>query len=116
VDVTGLSRLDRWAPWWGLVVVPGAFIALLSAAYAVVPLACRTQVHALVHVAPATELAICILGVLLSVRALRQARRIQQPASDRRFLAAISLSIALLFLAATLVQWYVAIMLSPCVQ
>ena len=113
-----MSRFDRWAPWWGLLVAPAAFLGLLSAAYALVPYACREQAPVFVHLAPALELLICAVGVLLSGAAVARWRR-AGPATvppERRFLGAVSLATAILFLAATLVQWYVAASLSPCLS
>ena len=70
-----MSRFDRWAPWWGLLVAPSAFLGLLSVAYALVPYACREQAPAFVHLAPAAELVICAIGVLLSGAAIMRWRR-----------------------------------------
>jgi len=113
-----MSTFERWVPWWGLLVVPAAFIGSLSASYMIVPYACRMQQYALVHVAPAVQLAITALGVLLSAWLVMRGR--DAPATDvppeRRFLNAISLAVAILFLVATLAQWYVAAALSPCMS
>ena len=111
-----MSTFERWAPWWGLLVVPAAFIGLLSAAYAMTPYACRSGAQALVHLAPAVELAVCAVGVLLSAVVVARGRSAPALAvpSERRFLNVVSLAVALLFLVATLLQWYVAIALSPC--
>ena len=61
-----MSPVERWAPWWALIVVPLAFLGNQSAAYAIVALACRTQNHALVHVFPAATLvaALFVLATL----------------------------------------------------
>ena len=113
-----MSRFDRWAPWWGLLVVPSAVLGLLSVAYALVPYACREQAPAFVHLAPAAELVICAIGVLLSGAAIMRWRReaVAAVPPERRFLGAVSLATATLFLVATLVQWYVAASLSPCLS
>ena len=111
-----MSAFDRLAPWWGLLVAPSAFLGLLSAAYALVPFACRQQMHALVHVAPAAEVMICAVGVALSGVALARYRTSAGAPPARRFLAAISLATALLFLVASVAQWYVAAAISPCVS
>ena len=113
-----MSTFERWAPWWGLIVVPAAFLGLLSANYAMVSYACRSEQHGLVHIAPALELAISALGVLLSAMVVLHGRSapggVVPP--ERRFLNAISLATAILFLIATLVQWYVVFGLSPCLS
>lgn len=113
-----MSRFDRWAPWWGLLVAPSAFLGLLSAAYAIVPYACREQAPAFVHLAPALECVICAIGVWLSGTAVSRWRRFADGSvpPERRFLGAVSLATATLFLAASLVQWYVAAALSPCLS
>jgi hypothetical protein len=110
-----MSAFDRLAPWWGLLVAPSAFLGLLSVAYALVPFACREQMHALVHLAPATEVVICTIGVALSGAALARHRTSAGAPPARPFMAAISLATALLFLVASGAQWYVAAALSPCV-
>jgi hypothetical protein len=113
-----MSRLERWAPWWGLLLVPSAFLGLQSAAYAMVPYACRSDHQALIHVAPAIQVAISVIGVLLSGATVLRARTAHAAhvPPERRFLNAVSLATAILFLVATLVQWYVAIALSPCLS
>ena len=111
-----MSAFDRLAPWWGLLVAPSAFLGLLSAAYAVVPFACREQMHALVHVAPAAEFVICAIGVALSAAAIARYRAAAAITPGRRFLGAISLATAATFLVASLAQWYVAAALSPCLS
>jgi len=110
--------LERWAPWWGLLVVPSTFLANLSVAYAVVPFACMTQRHGLLHVAPAVGLAITLVGLALSLWSLARLRDAEgQPVRvARRFLAGMSLALVMLFLLATLTQWYAIFKLSPCVQ
>ena len=113
MDVT-TTAFERWAPWWGLLVVPTAFLTNLSAAYAIVALACRSQNHGLVHVFPALTLATAVLGVGLSGWcAVRGGAGVR---AERRFLVVVSLAVAALFVLATLAQWYVAAALSPCVQ
>jgi hypothetical protein len=108
------SAFERWAPWWGLLVVPTAFLTNQSAAYAIVAFACRSQHHALVHVFPALTLASALLGVALSGWcAVRGGPGVR---AERRFLVMVSLAVAALFVLATLAQWYVAAALSPCLQ
>ena len=109
-----MTAFDRVAPWWGLVVVPSAFLALLSAAYAIVPLACREQTHVLVHLAPAAGVGVAAIGVVLSGIVSSRYRAAAGIPPERRFLVAISLATALLFFVASLAQWYVAAALSPC--
>jgi hypothetical protein len=111
------SWLERAAPWCALVVVPSAFLANLSAAYALVPLACITLRHGLVHIAPAAGLVVTLAGIALSAWSLRRARSATGTLpNERHFLSAVSLAVAALFLLATLTQWYVAVALSPCQQ
>jgi hypothetical protein len=107
----------RLAPWWGLVVVPSVFLGGLSLAYAVVSLACRSGSHALVHLAPAGEVLVAIIGIALSTWSVL---RLRQAAGDaalrsRRFVATVSLVTAGAFLGASIVQWYVAAAMSPCI-
>jgi len=116
--VSAPSRLVRWAPWWGLLIVPSAFLASLSAAYAVVGHACSTGHQALVYIAPAIAAVIAVIGLLLSGWSVWRTSAVHPtpPPGPGRFLATISLATAALFLLATLVQWYVAAALSPCLQ
>ena len=112
-----MSTFERWAPWWGLVVVPSTFLGLQSAAYAMVPLACRTEQHVLVHLPLGLQVAISVLGVLLGVWLVQRGKAAAGAVPpERRFLNAVSLATAVLFLAAALVQWYVAVALSPCLS
>jgi heme/copper-type cytochrome/quinol oxidase subunit 3 len=108
----------RWAPWWALVVVPSMFLGSLSAAYAVAPLACREQARALMHVAPVATLVATLVGLALSAWTLRRLRgeAATPPVVTRRFLGGVGLALGVLFLFATLLQWYVAAALSPCFQ
>lgn len=109
-----MSMLERFGPWWGLVVVPSAFLGGLSLAYALVSLACRTGSHGLVHAAPAGELAVEVIGLAVSAWCVARLRASGRVPQDRWFLASVSLAVATLFIIATIVQWYVAASLSPC--
>ena len=113
-----MSALERYAPWWGLLGVPSLFLADLSAAYALVAWACRSGTHAWVHVGPAVATLGALLGIGLSGYCVARLRastaRVAPP--RYRFVAVVSLATALLFLLATLMQWYVAAALSPCLQ
>lgn len=108
-----MSPVERWAPWWALVVVPLAFLGNQSAAYAIVALACRSEHHVLVHVFPALALAAALIGVALCGWCIRRGPAVR---GERRFLVHVSLAVAALFVLATLAQWYVAATLSPCLQ
>jgi hypothetical protein len=112
-----MNAIERFGPWWGLAVVPSVFLGGLSLAYALVSLACRTGAHGLVHLAPAGELGAELLGLALSVYCLLRLRRAGHAGAteSRRFLVVLSLGSVCLFLLATLVQWYVAAAVSPCV-
>ena len=109
-----MSPVERWAPWWALIVVPLAFLGNQSAAYAIVALACRSQKHALVHVFPAATLVAALLGVALCGWCMRSGSGAIR--AERRFLVVVSLAVSALFVLATLAQWYVAAALSPCLQ
>jgi hypothetical protein len=109
-----VSPFERWAPWWGLLVVPASFLTNQSAAYAIVSFACRSQHQALVHVFPALTLVTAVLGVAMSAWCAWRGGPVMRP--ERRFLVYISLAVAALFVLATLTQWYVAAALSPCLQ
>lgn len=113
-----MNAIERFGPWWGLAVVPSVFLGGLSLAYALVSLACQTGAHGLVHVAPAGELGAELLGLALSAYCLARLRRAghARVPESRRFLATLSVASGSLFLLATLVQWYVAAAVSPCVS
>ena len=109
-----MSPVERWAPWWALIVVPLVFLGNQSAAYAIVAFACRSQHHALVHVFPALTLVAAVLGVALCGWCMTRGSGAIR--AERRFLVLVSLAIAALFVVATLAQWYVAAALSPCLS
>src|SRR4051812_36463028 len=111
-----MTLLERFAPWWGMLVVPGAFLTNLSVAYAVVPLACSTQHHGLLHIAPAIGLVITLMGLAWSGWSVMRLRGANGTlvTQAHRFLAWVGLSVAALFLLATLAQWYMIVRLSPC--
>jgi hypothetical protein len=108
--------LLRGAPWWSLLLVPSAFLANLSVAYAVVPYACMTMRHGLIHIAPALCAVAALTGILLCAWAVRRARRDPSLPPERHFLSLVALAVAGLFLLATLAQWYVVVALTPCQQ
>jgi len=109
-----MSPVERWAPWWALIVVPLAFLGNQSAAYAIVAFACRSQHHGLVHVFPAAALVAALLGVALCGWCMRSDSGAIR--AERRFLVVVSFAVAALFVVATLAQWYVAATVSPCLQ
>jgi hypothetical protein len=117
MDVSVMSPFVRFAPWWSVLGVPSTFLASLSVAYAVAPLACRDQARALMHIAPAATLVLTLAGIALSAWTLQRLRG--EPATPqvetRRFLGGAGLALAVFFLVATALQWGAAAALSPCV-
>ena len=110
-----MSPVERWAPWWALIVVPLAFLGNQSAAYAIVAFACRSQHHALVHVFPALDARRGparrrAVRLVHDARQRRDPRRAPLPRAGRASPSPRS------FVLATLAQWYVAAALSPCLQ
>jgi hypothetical protein len=107
------------AQWLSIVVAPLVFLANLSLAYALVPLACQTQRTAPLHATSAVALAIVVAAALLAWRALRtsdaSAGTARDDFADRQFLSCIGAWVSTLAALAIVLQWAAQAVLSPCI-
>lgn len=112
------------AHWASIIFAPLAYLANLSLAYALVPLACRTQRVLPLHVGNAIALALTLVGLGLAWHARRRSIAAERhplreavakdDVARERFLSTIGIWVSALFALATLAQWSAQWVLSPC--
>jgi hypothetical protein len=106
------------ANWASIVIAPVVYLANLSLAYALVPLACDTQHDLPVHLANAVTFALMLAALALAWHARRASPRAPGTAEDdvdrNHFLATIGLSVSALLVLAVAAQWSAQWILSPC--
>jgi hypothetical protein len=106
------------AYWLGIVGAPLVALAYLSAAYALVPLACLSQHHGILEAAAAMAAAATLValgGAWLARQRLPAARG--TPLGERHaFLAGVALSVSGLSLVAVVAIAATRLALGPCVQ
>jgi hypothetical protein len=107
--------------WPAIFVLPLVFLALLTAAYALVPWACETQQHLPLHAISAVSLAVGLGGVFLAWRDWRAAG--VEPPDDggdkiveTRFLAVMGLMLSALVSLTIAALWFTHFMVPPCVR
>lgn len=111
-----VSSLRLWPP---LLVPPVAFLTLLSAAYALIPVACEAHSSLPLHLVAALSLAIALGGAALAWRDWRSAG-VKAPhdqadkATQVRFLAVIGLMMSGLIALATVTLWIANFIIPPC--
>ena len=107
------------AQWLSIIVSPLVFLANLSLAYALVPLACQTQRMAPLHATSAVALAIVLAAALFAWRAVRtsdaSAGTAQDVSAARQFLSCIGAWVSTLAAIAIVLQWAAQAVLSPCI-
>jgi hypothetical protein len=107
--------------WPALLVPPIAFLAVLTAAYALVPWACETQRHFPLHLVSLACLAITGGGMALAWRDWRAAG-VEEPddspgqAARDRFIAVLGLMLSCLMMLVTLMLWTTTFIIPPCVR
>ena len=107
----------RVGDWAGLVVAPLAFLMLISAAYALVPWACATQQHWVLHAGSAIALvAIAAVGIGGWQRYGGIRGQTSGTVGTQSLLAALSLGVSALSALATIALWLTAFALSPCLS
>jgi len=103
--------------WSGIVGAPLVFLTALSAGYALVPWACRSQHHGVLD-------AVCIVALVLTLGTTiwaalgwRRAHAASASASAAReeFLAQLAVASGLLSSIAVMAQWATRLAVSPCV-
>ena len=106
------------AHWASIVVAPIVYLANLSIAYALVPLACDTQHDLPVHLANGLTFMLLLAALALAWRARIASPRPPAIADDEtsrdRFLSTIGVCLCSLLLLAVAGQWSAQWMLSPC--
>jgi hypothetical protein len=106
----------RLSHWLGLLAAPLAFLTLLVVAYPLVPWACATQRHEVLHAVAAVTLLAILATVASGWRAYAAsgASTSAPVESTERFLAGLSVGVSLLSALATVALWFTAFALSPC--
>lgn len=116
MDVT--KRQAAIAHWASIVVAPIVYLANLSIAYALVPLACDTQRDLSVHLANGVTFVLMLVALALAWHARRASPRPVGTAEDDldrdHFLSTIGLSVSALLVLAVAGQWSAQWVLSPC--
>jgi hypothetical protein len=105
------------AQWASIVVAPLVFLANLSLAYALVPLACATQRSTLLHMSNGIALVLALAATLLAWHALRSPTPKAAPresAARMTFLSELGIGISALAALAIALQWSAQWWLDPC--
>ncbi len=109
--------------WFALIIAPSLALASQSIMYALVTPSCSVQTRVLVHVVGLAGLvAAAVLALLARGDWVRYGARLAggpdsdsaEPASARRFLAAVATAVASLSALVILMMWFAAWVLSPC--
>lgn len=105
------------AQWASIVAAPLVFLANLSLAYALVPLACETQRHAALHFSNGVALTLTVAAALLAWHSLQTPPPKGAPretVARMTFLSQIGIGTSALAALAVLLQWSAQWMLDPC--
>jgi len=111
--------------WFALIIAPTLALASQSAMYALVTPSCSVQTPVFVHlVGLGALIAAAVLALLARGDWVRFGARAAggpdsdsaEPASARRFLAAVATAVAALSALVILMMWFAAWVLSPCWQ
>ena len=105
------------AYWLGSVGAPLVALAYLSAAYALVPLACRTQMHGILELAAAIAIGATVLATIVAwlVRRRLPAARGTPIGERHAFLANLALSLGVLSVVTVAAIAVTHLALGPCV-
>ena len=118
MDVT--TRQASVAHWASIVVAPMVYLANLSIAYALVPVACDTQRALPLHLANGITLVLVLVAVALAWHVRRASAHPQTARDDtpdrNRFLSTIGVCISSLLVLAVVAQWSTQWILSPCFE
>jgi hypothetical protein len=108
---------DRSAYWAGSIAAPLVFLAYLALEYALVPWACQTGRHGVLHTVSALALALTLVALAVGWRDLKRApaqSREDSIAAQPRFFAQIALAIGVLSAVAVAAVWFTQWVLGPC--
>jgi hypothetical protein len=113
------SKRSTAAQWFGLIAPPLAMLANQQAQYALVPWACYSGLHFVVHIPPVIFLAITALAGLAARREWRAGGG-GEPGTESgifaraRFLGAIGVGASVLFAAIIAAMWVADAFLNTC--
>ena len=111
------SRETSILYWSGIVGAPLVFLTALSAGYALVPWACRSQHHGVLDLVSIVALALTLAATLLGAFGWRRARAHggSPLAAREAFLAQLAIASGAISTVAVLAQWATRLALSPCI-
>ena len=103
--------------WSGIIGAPLVFLAALSAGYALVPWACRSQQHVVLDVVSVVALILTLAATALGVLGWQRARAHggSPLAARSAFLAQLAIASGVLSTIAVGAQWATRLALSPCI-
>ena len=103
--------------WSGIVGAPVVFLTALSAGYALVPWACRSQHHGVLDLVCVVALVLTLGATAWAALGWRRARAAgDSPVVSREaFLAQLAVASGLLSSIAVMAQWATRLAVSPCV-
>ena len=103
--------------WSGIIGAPLVFLTALSAGYALVPWACRSQHHGVLDLVSAVALVLTIAATAWGALGWRRAQAGSgSPLAAREaFLAQIAVASGILSTVAVIAQWATRLAVSPCV-
>ena len=103
--------------WSGIIGAPLVFLTALSAGYALVPWACRSQHHGVLDIVCGVALALTLAATAWGVRGWRRARvgGGSPLAAREAFLAQLAIASGVLSTIAVCAQWATRLAVSPCI-
>jgi hypothetical protein len=105
--------------WFGLLTAPLAFLLNLLLSYMLVPWACATSQHVMLHLVPLGALLLAAGGGISAWDNWQRMRQVQPSEAGgvlprSRFMAVIGLLSSGLFILVIMAQWLPHFILSPC--
>jgi hypothetical protein len=103
--------------WSGIIGAPVVFLTALSAGYALVPWACRSQHHGVLDLVSVTALVLTLGATTWGAYGWRRARAggASPVAARHLFLAQLAIASGALSTVAVLGQWATRLAVAPCV-
>ena len=103
--------------WSGIIGAPLVFLTALSAGYALVPWACRSQHHGVLDLVCIIALVLTLGATAWGARGWRRARANggSPLAAREAFLAQLAVASGVLSTVAVIAQWATRLAVSPCV-
>ena len=112
-----MSRATSTMYWSGIVGAPAVFLAALSAGYALVPWACRSQHHGVLDLVSVVALVLTLGATLWAALGWRRAHASGgSPVGARdEFLAQLAVASGAISTLAVIAQWATRLAVSPCI-